>query len=128
MFLGRIPARGQADRFAAVVDLCAELPAARAPGQAYRSLPSLDLVVPTAEHCREAAHAIEHLRSQGPVLVCCALGYSRSACAVAAWLVLSGRCKDAAQAQQRISQARPGVVLHPAHRLRIDHLHAEPGL
>lgn len=128
VFLGRIPGRGQAERFAAVVDLCAELPATVTPGQAYCSLPSLDLIVPTAERCREAAHTIEDLRSRGPVLVCCALGYSRSACAVAAWLVLSGRCKDAAQAQQRISQARPGVVLHPEHRLRIDHLHAEPGL
>ncbi|MBV6290037.1 phosphatase PAP2/dual specificity phosphatase family protein [Pseudomonas aegrilactucae] len=128
VFLGRIPGHGQAAQFAAVVDLCAELPVSLAPGQAYCSLPSLDLIVPTAERCREAAEAIERLRGQGPVLVCCALGYSRSACAVAAWLVLSGRCKDAAQAQQRISQARPGVVLRPAHRHCIDQLQPEHGL
>ncbi|ROL79055.1 phosphatase PAP2/dual specificity phosphatase family protein [Pseudomonas vranovensis] len=128
VYLGRIPGKGQAAQFAAIVDLCAELPASVAPGQAYRALPSLDLVVPTAERCREAAAAIEQLRAQGPVLVCCALGYSRSASAVAAWLVLSGRCADAGQAQQRISQARPGVVLHPQHLRVIERLQTEPCL
>lgn len=128
VYLGRVPARGQAASFAAVVDLCAELPAAHTPGQAYCSLPCLDLVVPSAERCLEAAQAIERLRQQGPLLVCCALGYSRSACAVAAWLVLGGRCQNAQQAQQLIAQARPGVVLHPAHRQVIDSLPAGGGL
>ncbi|MDD1016360.1 phosphatase PAP2/dual specificity phosphatase family protein [Pseudomonas rubra] len=126
VYLGRIPGKGEAAHFAAIVDLCAELPAAVAPGHAYCALPSLDLVVPTAERCREAALAIEQLRAQGPVLVCCALGYSRSASAVAAWLVLSGRCANAAQAQQRISQARPGVVLHAQHLQVIERLQTEP--
>lgn len=126
VFLGRIPVHGEAAGFAAIVDLCAELPCARNAAQAYRSLPTLDLVVPEADLCRRAAEAIETLRQQGPLLVCCALGYSRSASAVAAWLVVTGRCTDAAQAEALIRQARPGVVLHPAHRRVLEHLEAQP--
>lgn len=120
--LGRLPGRGEASGFASVVDLCAELPMTPAPGQHYRSLPSLDLVVPDARLCREAAEAIEALRGQGPLLVCCALGYSRSACAVVAWLLLSGRCKDIDAAETLVRQARPGVVLYPAHRRALEQL------
>ncbi len=123
VWLGRLPARGEATAFAGVVDLCAELPMKPGPGQHYRSLPSLDLVVPDAALCREVAAAIEALRAHGPLLVCCALGYSRSASAVAAWLVLSGRCADIDAAEALIRQARPGVVLHPAHRRVLEHLH-----
>ncbi|MFL6535105.1 MAG: hypothetical protein ACJ8G8_17435 [Pseudomonas sp.] len=46
-------------------------------------MPVLDLTAPTAEQCLDAAQKIEQLRQHGPVLVCCALGYSRSATAVA---------------------------------------------
>lgn len=122
VYLGRLPAKGEATAFSAVVDLCAELPMTPAPGQHYRSLPSLDLVVPQAALCREAAAAIEALRGHGPLLVCCALGYSRSASAVAAWLVLSGRCKDVEGAEALIRRARPGVVLYPAHRRELERL------
>lgn len=122
VYLGRLPARGEATAFAGVVDLCAELPMAPAPGQPYRSLPCLDLVVPRAELCAEAAAAIETLRAQGPVLVCCALGYSRSACVVVAWLVQSGRCKTIDAAEALIRLARPGVVLYPAHRRMLEQL------
>jgi len=122
VFLGRLPARGEAAGFASLVDLCGELPARPAPGQHYRSLPSLDLVPPEPALCRDAANAIEHLRSHGPLLVCCALGYSRSACAVAAWLLLSGRCADVESAEALLRRARPGVVLHPAHRRLLEPL------
>lgn len=92
---------------AALVDLCAELPLQHTP-QHYRSLPSLDLVAPDALTCQHAAKAIERLRHKGPVLVCCALGYSRSATAVAAWLLHSGRCQSVDAAVALIRQARPG--------------------
>ncbi|MHC6227539.1 phosphatase PAP2/dual specificity phosphatase family protein [Pseudomonas sp. X10] len=124
VFLGRIPARGEASAFSAIVDLCAELPMVVAPKQHYRSLPSLDLVAPDSALCQQAADAIEALRVEGPLLVCCALGYSRSASAIAAWLVLSGRCQDITQAETRIRQARPGIVLHPAHRRMLEQLGA----
>jgi len=48
--------------------------------------------------------------------VCCALGYSRSAAAVAAWLVLSGRAADLEQALDRVRAARATIVLRRAHR------------
>jgi len=176
VFLGRIPGRGERAPFAAIVDLCAELPfiarttaiagkpaptgiatgskacavpvgaslqaptgskvravpvgaglpAMRPAQSAYRSLPTLDLIAADAKLLQQAADAIEHLRTQGPLLVCCALGYSRSASAVAAWLLLSGRCSDAAQAEALIRQARPGIVLHPAHRQVLKQLGAHP--
>ncbi|MFG0586193.1 phosphatase PAP2/dual specificity phosphatase family protein [Pseudomonas sp. zjy_9] len=123
--LGRLPAAGDLDDYAALVDLCAELPAA--PGTlAYCSLPTLDLVAPDAATCRHAAEAIERLRHQGPLLVCCALGYSRSATAVAAWLLHSGRCSDVHSAVELIRQARPQVVLGPQHLAALQRLLEAP--
>jgi len=112
VWLGRIPGTSEltASRFAAVLDLCAEL-SLNAQGRAYRSLPMLDLSAPSAEQCLEAARAIEELRHQGPLLVCCALGYSRSATAVAAWLLHSGRAQDVDSAIAMIRAARPSIVL-----------------
>ena len=126
VFLGRLPARGEATQFASIIDLCAELPVHPAPGQHYRSLPCLDLVVADSERCREAASAIQALREHGPMLVCCALGYSRSASVVAAWLVLSGRCANVDAAEALIRRARPGVVLYPAHRRLLEQLPPGP--
>ncbi|MGE8321883.1 MAG: phosphatase PAP2/dual specificity phosphatase family protein [Pseudomonas sp.] len=133
VYLGRIPWRGTP--FAAVVDLCAELPCnvrdgadlgRSASAVGYACFPTLDLIVPDSPVLYQAATAIERLRCQGPVLVCCALGYSRSASAVAAWLLLTGRCSDAQQAEALIRKARPGIVLHPAHRQALQHLGAQP--
>ena len=59
--------------------------------------------------------AIERLRARGPVLVCCALGYSRSACAVAAWLLATGRAATVDAALARIQAARAHVVLGAGH-------------
>lgn len=114
VYLGRLPATGDLDGYAAVVDLCAELPLLHTPGS-YCSLPSLDLVAPDALTCQRAAEAIERLRHNGPLLVCCALGYSRSATAVAAWLLHSGRCQSVESAVKLVRQARPQVVLGPQH-------------
>ena len=44
----------------------------------------LDLVTPAAEQMRLVVREIETARAAGPLLVCCALGYGRSATVVAA--------------------------------------------
>jgi len=113
--LGRIPSALEAASYSAVVDLCAERPCCVDTAH-YQSLPSLDLVAPDGAVLAQAAAEIETLRRHGPLLVCCALGYSRSASAVAAWLLLTGRSTTLAQAEALIRQARPGVVLHTGHR------------
>jgi protein-tyrosine phosphatase len=97
-----------------VIDACAEL-SCRAPGAAYASVPMLDLVVPTPHQLCEAAEAIERLRVQGPLLVCCALGYSRSAASVATWLLRTGRAAEVEAAVAIVRAARPGIVLGPEH-------------
>nr|WP_288257303.1 phosphatase PAP2/dual specificity phosphatase family protein [uncultured Pseudomonas sp.] len=126
--LGRLPAMGDLGGYAALVDLCAELPLQHTL-QNYCSLPSLDLVAPDALTCQRAAEAIENLRHKGPVLVCCALGYSRSATAVAAWLLHSGRCQSVDAAVTLIRQARPQVMLGPQHLAALQSMvDAQPGL
>jgi len=75
---------------ARIVDLCAELPSI----PRSRAIPMLDLIVPAPEQLARAAAELEQARSAGRVLVCCALGYSRSAAAVAAWLLSTGRAAD----------------------------------
>jgi membrane-associated phospholipid phosphatase len=114
--LGRFPSR--ADGFAAVVDLSAELPSRLDPAL-YRARPMLDLVTPTAAQLREAAAAIESARASGPVLVCCALGYSRSAASVATWLLATRRAASVDDAIALVRRARPRIVLSEAARAAI---------
>ena len=45
------------------------------------------------------------------MLVCCALGYSRSAAAIAVWMLMTGRAPDLAAAEAAISAVRPRIVL-----------------
>ena len=114
--LGRIPSRRdcEAGGLQGVVDLTAELSCETGVPR-YAAVPQLDLTVATPEHLARAVEAIEKARAGGTTLVCCALGFSRSALAVAAWLVASGRARDAAEALEAVRRARPHVVLGPAH-------------
>lgn len=113
--MGRPSAAGSG--FASVIDLRAELPAPHhAPGAV---IPMLDLVPPSAFQLRRAAAAIDHARQRGPVLVCCALGYSRSAAAAAAWLLLTRRAPDADAAIAMVRSVRPRLVLDDAARAAI---------
>jgi hypothetical protein len=116
VFLGRIPTARElaASSFAGVVDLTAEF-AVHAGSRALEVVPVLDLTRPTAAALAQSAHAIERMRATGPVLVCCALGYSRSACAVAAWLIASGRARDVDTALTTVRAARSLVVLDARH-------------
>lgn len=117
VWLGRLPTDEELaeHRFAAVLDLTAELPGP-AGSRHYVNLAWLDLVPPGRDQLATAAYQIARLRRKGPLLVCCALGYSRSASAVAAWLLATGRAASVDAALARLAVRRPGIVLGPAHR------------
>lgn len=117
VWLGRLPARRDMRKgnFAALLDLSAELPAPHGSWR-YRGEPWLDLITPTPAQLAAAASHIETLREAGSVLVSCALGYSRSACAVAAWLLLTGRAQSVEEAIKIVAAQRQGVVLGVSHR------------
>lgn len=109
----------QAPMFAGLVDMTAEIGADPA-GRAYATFPVLDLTIPSVATCQAAADAIEQMRQRGPVLVACALGYSRSATAVAAWLLSTGRATSVDDAIAQLQRARPQIVLTAAHRAVLD--------
>ena len=117
IWLGRAP--GQTDwlhlLLSAVLDLTAEFSAGPLAGvRPYRSVPLLDLVAPSAAELAQAVAALDALAAHRPVLVHCALGYSRAAAVAAAWLLHHGASLPEALAQVRA--ARPQVVLTPAHQ------------
>jgi dual specificity protein phosphatase-like protein len=116
VFIGRVPTQRElaTTAFAGVIDLTAEFDV-RTNARALAVVPMLDLVRPDADALAQAAQAIERLRAKGPVLVCCALGYSRSACAIAAWLLASGRARDVGTAIATVRAARAAVALDAGH-------------
>lgn len=115
LWLGRIPSQSQRGK-RVVVDVCAELSLPGGARAGDRCVPMLDLVAPTPGQLREAALAIDAALAHGEVLVCCALGYSRSACALAAWLLHAGRATTVDDAIAQVSAAAPRVVLRARHR------------
>jgi protein-tyrosine phosphatase len=133
VWLGRMPDAGAVLAMPTVVDVCAELPF-RSSVRHYRSVPMLDLATPSPDALRRAADAIAHGHRRGQVLVCCALGYSRSAAAVATWLCRSGHADSADAAIRLLRLDCPWIVLHDRHRDAIaravqpQHAHDAPGV
>lgn len=123
LLLGRLPGAADLDRLgiAAIVDVSAELPCPTG-GRPYFSITMLDLVPPRPEQLEQAAQAIRAAlaTANGPVLVCCALGYSRGALAVAAWLLASGKIPSPEAAEALIRQDRPAIVLGTAQRAALE--------
>jgi hypothetical protein len=116
VLIGRTPTMRGIKRagVTAVVDLTAEMPRWFQPGSttAYTRVPQLDLVLPTVAQMQQAVVAIETMRASGhKVLVCCALGYSRGALCVAAWLASHLQLNDAQAAVALVRAVRPQVVL-----------------
>lgn len=106
LWLGRHPTARHLRRqgYTRYFDVAAELPAPCAQG--WAGMPLLDLIPPTPQQLEAAADALERARTE-KTLVCCALGYGRSAMVVAAWLLRTGRCREAQAAKALILAARP---------------------
>lgn len=109
--LGRFPRRREADRFASVIDMTGELQRPSGTVARWYSFPILDLTALDMAEMRAAANLVEAARQQGPVLVCCALGFQRSACVVARWLLVSRRCDNPGEALRLIEGAGRHVHL-----------------
>lgn len=112
VWLGRFPTAAECRSVGAVVDMTSEFPRRAFDGD-WSCVPMLDLVAPEAAALRSAADKIESARRHGPVLVCCALGYGRSAAALAVWLVRSGRAADPAAALAHLKKMRPRLAVSP---------------
>ncbi len=99
---------------AAVLDLSAEFSEAKPFREInYRNIPILDLTAPTQTQLAEMGEFIGNHSQNGTVYVHCKIGYSRSAAAVAAYLIMSGKANTAEQAFAIIRRVRPSVVIRP---------------
>src|SRR5205814_9661439 len=99
---------------AAVLDLSAEFSEAKPFRKInYRNIPVLDLTAPTQAQLAEIAEFIGNHSRNGAVYVHCKTGYSRSAAAVAAYLITSGTANTAKEAFAIIRRVRPSVVIRP---------------
>lgn len=98
----------------AVLDLSAEFSEVKSFRDLnYRNVPVLDLTAPTLSQLSEMASFIADQTGNGIVYVHCKIGYSRSASAVAAYLIMSGTVGTAQEAFALIRRARPSVVIRP---------------
>jgi protein-tyrosine phosphatase len=97
---------------AAVLDLTAECSECRELLRVpYLNLPLLDLTVPTAGQFDEAVRFIREGVGSGGVYVHCALGYSRAAVVVCAYLLAEGLSSDPVSAIAVVRGVRPQIVL-----------------
>ena len=84
----------QAANFEAVLDLCAEYPCINPPKD-YVFIPMLDMVPPESTELVRTAQEMQRLHNNHQsVLICCALGYGRSAAAMLVWLAVYGGCDN----------------------------------
>ena len=98
----------------AVLDLSAEFSEAKPFRKVnYRNIPVLDLTAPTQTQLVEMSEFIANNSQNGAVYVHCKIGYSRSAAAVAAYLIMSGKAKTVGKAFTMIRRARPSIVIRP---------------
>jgi membrane-associated phospholipid phosphatase len=113
--LNRREAReAKAQGVTAVLDLTAEFSEPREFLELnYRNIPVLDLTGLTVAQLREAADFISEQAREGIVYVHCKVGYSRSAAAVAAWLLASGQVSTAEEGFGRLREVRPSIIIRP---------------
>ncbi len=95
-----------------MLDLTAEFSEAR-PFRAiiYKNIPVLDLTAPSLGHLKEMGLFISEYSRNGIVYVHCKIGYSRSAAAVGAYLIMSGRASNIDEVVAIIRGARPSIII-----------------
>jgi dual specificity protein phosphatase-like protein/PAP2 superfamily protein len=97
-----------------VLDLSAELSETKPFRRInYRNIPVLDLTAPTQSQLVEMSEFICNHSQNGAVYVHCKVGYSRSAAAISAYLLMSGKVETAEEAFAMIRHVRPSVVIRP---------------
>ena len=117
VLLGRVARESEARRLvdegvAAVLDLTVEYRETEAFLRLpYLNLAVLDLTAPSVDQLARGAAFIERQLDSGAVYVHCALGYSRGAAVVAAWLLMSGRAASVAEAEAMIRRKRSSILL-----------------
>jgi predicted protein tyrosine phosphatase/membrane-associated phospholipid phosphatase len=96
----------------AVLDLTAEFSEAKPFLAArYLNVPILDLTAPNQEQLRQMTAFIAEQSTQGIAYVHCKIGYSRSAAAVAAFLLKTGCAATVEKAVATLRRVRPSVVV-----------------
>ncbi len=97
-----------------MLDLTAEFSVPRAFRKLrYRNIPVLDLTAPTTEQLEEMGTFIAAAANGGIVYVHCKIGYSRSAAAVAAYLLATDRAANVEECLSQLRRARPSIVVRP---------------
>jgi protein-tyrosine phosphatase len=111
VFLGRFPKARELQFFSTVIDLATEMvPPTHSID--WKSYSTIDLIKPPAEKLRLASDAVEVARHHGAVLICCALGFQRSATVAALWLINTGRVNNQREAEALIRAKGWPVHLH----------------
>lgn len=119
VWIGRVLRQNEAEEAAqlgvtAVLDLTAEFSETKPfRGLVYRNIPILDLTAPSLQQLREMATCIDEESRRGIVYVHCKIGYSRTAGAVAAYLLQTGKATGVSDAIEMLRQARPSIVVRP---------------
>ncbi|MCW8928765.1 MAG: phosphatase PAP2/dual specificity phosphatase family protein [Gammaproteobacteria bacterium] len=112
IYIGRFPSAMTLKQgsFDLVIDMTAEFNKPHSTINWY-SLPSLDLVIPSKEDLLTASELISKNQSK-KILVCCALGYSRSALAILTWLLQSNPELSVSNAIEQFGAIRPEIVIN----------------
>lgn len=112
IYLGRFPSTKTIKKygFDLVIDMTAELnkPICQV---SWYSIPCLDLLPPAQEDLIKATNLISKYKGK-KILVCCALGYSRSVLTILTWMLLSKPYLTIDEAIQQLRVMRPEIVIN----------------